>query len=311
MSSQIAYSLHGAWNTTRPLQYIAETTFGTTPSASPTFVAAGIVNDFTPTIDDQKVDIRWIGSRYIRNQTGVGHNYGFGFSCYPFNLPMLKYGSEDPAGAGTLDESLSFLHSYKQAVGTTLTEHFVLFKGSKMNSLTLSVNGQGVVTANTSWLCKEITIPDATANAGLTTPDFIEHSDVTTAPLSHIDAGSTPLTVDGTPYAVKSFDITWNNNLVADRFVGSNLIDALTPGNRDVTGSFVIPVGKNLTLETVIRTAEQAPVSASFRFKTGVMFANITELETLSYSPSINADANDTSAWTWNWKAKSAVLATS
>ena len=311
MSSQITWSLTGAWNTTRPFQYVAQTDINAIPTASPAFIAADIITEVNPSIDHNSFDVESIGSRTIRDMITVAQDFGFSLNHFPYSLPLLKYISEPPnetTPAGTSAEYLGFLLSYKQAVGGTNTEHFVKFQGAKGNSLEISVDPEGLVSATSEWICREITLPNVAS--GLTTPVFVEHAATTSPPLSHTDNGPTPLRLAAVDFPCGAFTINWNNNLKPDRYNGSTLIDALTVTNRRIEGSFMIPVGKNLQLETKIRELQQTQFAASYVFKTGVMVANITNMELINYSPVVNGSNNETFAWEWSWKAEDASLGT-
>jgi len=309
MSSQITFALGGPFNVVKPLQYIAQADINAIPTASPSFTAAAINSEIRPKIDHMTVDVRRLGEYGIYKQIAVGHDYGFGFSLNPYNLPLLKYGSEEPnigTPAGTSAEYLGFILSYYQAAGAALSEHYLKIIGAKCNTLELSVTPTGLVEANMEWICREIALP--TTTHGLTTPTFITNSGITSSPLAHVDNGASPLTLDGTAYPCTSFRINYNNNLIVTRCNGSDLVDSIDVGNREITGSFTIPVGKNLTLETNIRTAEQTPITASYVFKTGTMVATMAELETLSYSPVMGANSNNINAWEYSFKCKTAAL---
>lgn len=311
MSSQITWSPTGAWNVVKPLQYVAQTDINAIPTASPSFTAAAINGELRPKVDHMTVDVRRLGDRHIYKQIAVGHDYGFGFSLNPYNLPLLKYGSEAPnetTPTGTSAEYLGFVVSYYQAVGGSLSEHYLLMHGAKCNTLEMSVTPTGLVEANMEWLCRKIDTPNT--SHGLTTPTFLTNASITSPPLSHVDNGATPLVIDGTSYPCSNFRINWNNNLIPDRYNGSDLVDSLTVGNREITGSMTIPVGKNLTLETNIRTAEQTAITCKYTFKAATMVVTMSELETLSYSPVLSATANQTLAWEWSWKCKTATLDT-
>lgn len=313
MSSQITWELTGAWNTTKPFQWVAQTSINSIPTASPSFNLADIIGEVNPSVNHVSFDIRAIGNRHIRDMITTGQDFGFSMFQHPYNLPLLKYISEPPnetTPTGTSAEYIGFVLPYKQAVGASLVEHFVKFEGCKGNSLELSVNPEGLVEANSEWLTRKIGLPDATANAGLTTPVWKEFADATAAGLSHVDNGVTPLRLNGVDYPCKAININWNNNLIPDRFNGSVYVDAFTVGNREIKGSFMIPVGKNLSLETKIRELEQTQIAASYVFKTGVMVANLTGLELISYNPVINANDNTTLGWDWQFKAETAVLGT-
>lgn len=311
MSSQIDFGLTGSYNIIKPLQYVAQTDINAIPTASPSFTAAAINGEVRLSANHQTVDVRRLGDRHVYKQIAVGHDYGFGISLNPYNLPLLKYGSEEPnitTPTGTSAEYLGFIFSYYQAVGGALAEHYVKLIGAKCNTLELSVTPTGLVDATMEWMCRDFALP--TTSHGLTTPTFVSNSGITSPPLSHVDNGATPLVYDGTSYACTSFRINWNNNLQPLRCNGSDKIDSLDVGNREITGSFAIPVGKNLALETDIRDAEQTAVTAKYTFKAGTMVVTMNELELLSYSPTKTATASNTFAWEWPFKCRTATLDT-
>src|SRR6187397_303073 len=171
--SQIAFPLTHAANVEVPFSYIEEATFGTLP-ASPTFVATKITTGLTPRMDDMEMDVRQLGSHLLYGQSTGGHTYGFGLTYNPINLPFLKYGTEPPnytTPAGTSAESLQFLMKYKQPLGTlAMTDHYVFWLGCRPNTTTISVSAQQLVEASMEWRAREMLVPDATANGGLTTP---------------------------------------------------------------------------------------------------------------------------------------------
>jgi len=304
LSSQIAFGLTGSYNVVKPLQYVAQTDINAIPTASPSFTAAAINGEIRLSANHQTVDVRRLGDRHVYKQIAVGHDYAFGISLNPYNLPLLKYGSEEPnltTPTGTSAEYLGFIFSYYQAVGGALSEHYVKLVGAKCNTLELSVTPTGLVDATMEWMCRDFVLP--TTSHGLTTPTFVANSGITSSPLSHVDNGTTPLVYDGTSYACTSFRINWNNNLQALRCNGSDKIDALEVGNREITGSF-------LALETDIRDAEQTPVTAKYTFKAATMVVTMNELELLSYNPTLTATASNILAYEYPFKCRTATLDT-
>ena len=313
--SQIAFPLTHSAMIEKPFSYVAEAQFGVTPTASPNFTAVAIVGEVSPKIDDIEIDIRQIGShlKYASApMVTAAHKYGFSIMVNPFAIPFLKYASEPPnytTPTGTSAESLSFIIQYKQATGTAaMTTHFILFKGCKCNSMTISVSAEGLVEVTMDWICREITTQSTTH--GLTTPVIPDFSSITTAPLSNVDGGAKPLTIGGVQYAVNNMSITWNNNLIPDPFNGTGLIEALTVGEIEITGSFVTPVGENTTLETALNAVPQTGVAAVYKFKTAVMFANITALKLLANDSPFRRGPTETKKNNFNWGCAQAALAT-
>lgn len=307
----LAYPLTGAWEVQMPFCSTPEVSYRTTPTASPPFTAWAVVEDVTFREDDEEIDVRQIGSHQLYGMVTAFHNYGFSMKIHPFALSNLQFGSENPNGAGTLDQALSFCLKYRQAEGTSgMNTYFRLLKGCKMNTLTMSVSAKGLVEVDTDWIVGEITVPSQTANAGLTTPTFPTFASITSSPFSNLDGGSTPFTYNSIARAVQEFSITWNNNLIPDAFTGSGYLDALTPGNREFSGSFTTPVGQDLTLYTAVHDFPQVAVPAKYVFKTGVVVATITDMKILSTSPAFSSTANETLKHTFTWKSANANLGT-
>jgi len=291
--------------------YTPETTFRTLKTASPTYTSVGIVSEIRPRINDVEIDTRNLGSHLLYAQQTAFHSYGLTINCYPFDLPFLQLGSEPPNyTTGTNVGTQQFLYKYKQAQGTAETlSHYMYFLGCKMNTLELSVSSQGLVEASTDWIVGEITVPSTTS--GLTTPTIPALSATTTPPISNIDGGNTPMTINGVTYPIKEFRIQWNNNIIADDFNGSGKVDQLTTGGIKITGSFRTPVGKNLTLETAIHDFPQTGVNASYTFKSGTMVLSMTGFKLVADDNPHTSGPTDTDKHSFNFEVVTASLATS
>jgi tail tube protein len=310
--SQIAFPLTHSGTMPNPVSYIEEETFGTLPS-SPTLTAVKVLGDLRPKIDDMEMDVRQVGSHLLYSQQTGGHSYSFGTTIHPFDLPFLKYGTEPPnytTPAGNQLTSLAFVVRYKQATGTAgMLDHYIKFLGAKCNTTEISVSSQGIVEATQEWICREITKPTSTPISGATYPTF---ASITSPVLSNVDGGNKPLYINSVQYAVKDFRINWNNNMIPDQFSGSGLIDALTSGAHEVTGSFSTPVGQDLLLEGAIQDYPQTEVVAKYVVKNGTMVINITGLKLITDTPEgFSAGPTQTMQHTYNFKAISASLATS
>ena len=308
--SQIAFPLTHSGTAEAPFSYIEETTFRTMPS-SPTLTAVKVVDQITPRIDNMEMDVRTIGSHYLYGMESGGHTYGLGLTVHPFDLPFLKYGTNAPnytTPTGTSAVSLAFAMKYKQALGTAaMTLHNIQFLGCKCNTTEISVSSQGLVEATMDWTVGEIKVPVAGDISGATWP-----SAPTSAVLSNVDGGNKPLTIGGTAYAVKDFRISWNNNIIADTFSGSGLVDALTVGAVEITGSFNTPIGQSLALETAIHDFPQTGVTASYLVKTGVMHINMTNFKLMTDAPEgWSAGPTATGQHAFTFKCSTADLATS
>ena len=310
--SQIAFPLAHAATVETPFSYIEEATFGTMP-ASPTLVATKITTGITPHMDDMEMDVRQLGSHLLYGQSTGGHTYGFGITFNPFDLPFLKYGTEPPnytTPAGTSAVSLSFALKYKRATGTAgMSTHHIKLLGAKCNTTELAVSTQGLVTATQDWICRDITVPIAGDISGATWPTF---ASITTPALSNVDGGNKPLYINAVQYAVKDFTINWNNNLIADTFSGSGLVDQLTVGAIETTGTFNTPEGQSLILEGFMHDFPQAEQAASYLVKTAVMVVNMSGFKLLSDAPEgFEGGPQATNQHVFNFRCKQAGVATS
>ena len=308
--SQIAFPLTHSGTSEAPFSYIEEATFRTMPS-SPTLTAVKVVDQITPRIDNMEMDVRTIGSHYLYGMQSGGHTYGLGLTVHPFDLPFLKYGTNAPnytTPTGTSAVSVAFAMKYRQALGTAgMTLHNMQFLGCKPNTTEISISSQGLVEATMDWTVGGIKVPAAGDISGATWP-----SAPTSPVLSNVDGGNKPLTINSVQYAVKDFRISWNNNLIADTFSGSGLVDALTVGAVEITGSFNTPIGQSLALETLIHDFPQTGVTASYLVKTGVMVINMTNFKLMTDAPEgWSAGPTATGQHSFTFKCSTAELATS
>jgi hypothetical protein len=308
--SQIAFPLTHSGTAEAPFSYIEEATFRTMPS-SPTLTAVKVVDQINPRIDNLEMDVRTIGQHTLYGLQSGGHTYGLGLTVHPFDLPFLKYGTEDPnytTPTGTSAVSLAFAMKYKQALGTAaMTTHHIKFLGCKPNTTEISVSSQGLVEATMDWMVGEIAVPVAGDISGATWP-----SAPTSAVLSNVDGGNKPMLINSVQYAVKDFRISWNNNLIADTFSGSGLVDALTVGAREITGSFNTPIGQSLVLETAIHDFPQTGVTAKYTVKSGTMVITMNNFKLMTDAPEgFSAGPTATAQHAFTFKCSSATLGTS
>ena len=308
--SQIGFSLTHSGTMPNPFSYIEEsTTFGTTPS-SPTLTATKITQDIRPKLDNNEIDVRQVGSHLLYGMQSAGHTYGLGLTVHPFDIGFLKYGTEPPnytTPTGTSAISLSFVLRYKQSTGTIgMIDHYIKFLGSKCNTTEISVSSQGLVEATQEWMNRDITLPSSTGPSGATWPTF---ASITTPALSNVDGGNKPMTINAVQYAVKDFRVQWNNNLIADQFSGSGLVDMLTVGAIDITGSFNTPTGQDLLLDTAMHDFPQTGVASNYLIKTGVMQIPMTGFKLLGDTPEgFSAGPTATNQHVYNYKCVSAGL---
>jgi hypothetical protein len=310
---QLAFPLTHAGLGTNPFCFTTETLFGVKKTASPTYTAVAITQDVVPTDDGVSIDIRQMGSHQVYGIQNAGKNYGFTIPVHPQNIGFLSYGCNPPnydTPAGTSAESLQFLIKYKQAQGTAgMSDHYIFFLGCRPDTTTVTISAQALVEASMTWGAREIT--GASTTSGLVTPTIPTLASITGPVLQDSDGGNKPLTINGIQYAVNNFTITWNNNLIRDAFNGSGLVEALTVGGIEITGSFTTPVGQDLLLETRMADLNQVGVPAVYKVKTGVMFINMTGMLLQSDAQTFEGAPTSTRKHTYTFKCADARIATS
>lgn len=310
---QIQFPLTHAGLGTNPFCYTPETQFGVLKTASPTYSTVAITQDVVPTDDGVSIDIRQMGSHQVYGIQNAGKNYGFTIPVHPQNIGFLAYGCNPPnytTPAGTSAESLQFLIKYKQAQGTVgMQDHYVWFLGCRPDTTTVTISAQSLVEASMTWGCREITKPVTTST--LVTPTIPTFASVTGPVLQDSDGGVKPLKLNGIDYAVNNFTITWNNNLIRDSFNGSGLVDALTIGGIEISGSFTTPVGQDLLLETRMADLNQVGMPAIYKVKTGVMMINMTGMLLQADAQTYEGAPTSTRKHTYSFKCSDATIATS
>ena len=230
----------------KPLQFIQEaadtiaapTSYGVTPTSSPSFTAAGLNTEITlnPDVVHQDVDV--LGSEDVVDAVKTGELYTFTTRFNPTDSVLLNYGLVTGSGTGTINASLSFLYSEK----LNGTENFTILKGCRPTSTTCSLE-RGTWNVDMTWICKDITTP-ATAH-GLTSPTFATIP--TASPLTHTDAGSDPFSWNSTATAERRFSTTVTREMSILSVNGESNITFAKPSSRRIEFSVDVFV-KNTTL---------------------------------------------------------------
>ncbi len=235
------------------MQYVEESTFATSPSSA-AFVDASIINSTKTTYENATETYRKLGRRTLYKLIKMGVMFPWSCSFSPVDTTLIRYGTENGNNAGTLtgtiDKSLTFVNSIFANSGGTLTEYFILRKGSKCDSITVTTTSKGMVTVDMNWLSSDITAV-TTALGGLTTPTFVA-SPTTATPWSNLVGGTSKLSLGGTVYPFKNASFTVSNNLDPVDIDGSAAIQALEPTVKQTTFTCEVIVQKDLAIETAI-----------------------------------------------------------
>jgi hypothetical protein len=262
-------------------QYVEETTFATTPTSA-AFVDASIINSTKTTYANASEMYRKLGRRTMYKYLKMGTDLTWSCSYSPVDTTLMRYASENGNALGTLtgtiDKSLTFVNSaYRNTPGSNgpLIETYILRKGSKCDSMTVTTTSRGMVTVDMDWISSTITT-NTTANGGLTTPTFVV-APTTAAPWSNLTGGTSKLTIGGVVYPFKSASFTVNNNLDAVDIDGSDQIAWLEPTTKEVTFTCELLIQKDLAIETQIDAGTGVAASLVLN-STGPKTATFTNL---------------------------------
>jgi hypothetical protein len=274
----LSYTPTGEWYIRKLLQYVEETTFGTTPS-SPAFTQAGVVQDITANVNIPETLYRQLGSRDPYKDVKYGEAYDIQIKYMPVDAVMLKYGVNLAAGAGTVGKSLSLLIS--QDINTT--ENYVLFTGARTNTIDIEITETGPVMVTQSIKMKNMSTPSSAH--GLTTPTFA--GAIAAAPWTNINGGSLPLTINALTYDCARFKISVGTNLDTVQPIGETILKFLEPTIRTISVDFDMYVKDTATLaDTKALTARTATYSLDTGSTTVI---NMTNLQLNKYSSTDSA----------------------
>ena len=244
------------------MQYVEESTYGTTP-ASAAFVDASVINSTNTSYENVSETYRKLGRRTLYKLIKMGKAFPWSCSFSPVDTALIRYGTENGNStgtlAGTLDKGLTFVNSVFQNSGGTLTEYYVIRTGSKCDSVTVTTSSRGMVQVDMDWISRNIPKPVTTSNGGLTTPTFVA-SPTTLTPWTNLTGGTSKLSINSVVYPFKNASFTVNNNLDPVDIDGSDNIEALEPTVKESTFSCELLVLKDQGIETALEAGTSLAV---------------------------------------------------
>ena len=278
----MSYQRTGAWNIQKRLQYIEEIDYGVTPNASPTFIHAGKIKRFSFNIDAAVQRYRSLGLRGVCKFLETSQLYSFELEYQPIDIALMSYGINNPVGAGTIAESLSFFYS-KLIDGV---ENYYFLKGCKTDSISVECTKEAI-NVTQSFLCKEITTPATTHS--LTTPTFATNP--TDKPWVAEDGGANPFVYNAVAHDTPrfSFDVSWN--LDPGQPNGTFLISFLDPTNKDINVDFDV-WQKDTEFIADLKSGVQRAMTYSLHSTAALV--TFTDFLNESYSIEEDANANST-----------------
>jgi hypothetical protein len=237
---------------------------------------------------------RALGSEDMYKLLKNGILQSFEVEYQPISSDLIKRGTNaQGGGAGTIDQSLSFLESED----INDVENYVFYKGSKCDQVTIEVVNEAVkVTQN--FICKEITTPST--SHGLTTPTFAPANSA--APWTGSESGSNPFTHNSLNYDVDKFKFTVNRALDPIRPNGETRIKFLVPTIRIITGEFDV-LRKDTVLISECNSTLSVPRAASYVLKAATSTATFTDMVLVAVATSRPATATEALRDSFKWEA--------
>ena len=284
----------------KELQYVLQTTRTAFP-ATPTFINAGCIQDFTPN-SDMNVNVkRKLGSADIYKVRKTGERFNFDIAFSPVDRTLISKGINLKGADVThnRDQILGFLLSQEMNEAGTLTEKFITPIGCQCDSTTIDVTLEDVAVTQ-SWIAYDVPAPSLTS--GISTPTFA--SGITANPWNGLDGGANPFTWNAEVKQILNFSVTSANNINPVQVVGNANVFASNPTLRDITFSVDVPYEDNdmiLDEENVTGRAMVLKINTDTKLTfTNAFLTNHTE--------TISATSSDIKMLTFNGVAQSLLV---
>ena len=215
-------------------QWVAESTEGTTPTASPSFTSLGAVKTASIKVNGNFVDIAQVGSEDLISIIQGQQEYETSFTLSAVNatgiIARLIGASNYATPSGLINETISIIFS----IYLDGTENYIICKGSRIKegSITMDIGKETEITV--SFVHTTITTPNS--SHGLTTPTFA--SLPSGAVWGWTDGGTTPVSWNSVGQLCKKVTINIARNSKPDYTLGNLDPHSSQPHGRRITGDF-------------------------------------------------------------------------
>lgn len=260
-------------------QWVAETTEGTTPTASPSFTSLGAVKSASIKINGNFVDVAQLGAEDLITIVQGQQDYETQFKLSAVNATGIvarligAYNYATPSGL--INETISILFS----VYVNGTENFILCKGSRIKEGSISWDIGKETEITVSFTHTSIITPITTANAGLTTPTFATLP--SGAVYDWLSGGTTPVSWNASGILCKKFTLNIARNSKPDYTLGNLDPHSSQAHGRRISGDFTT-LWTNTTLETDFKAGTARTLAIVL--KTAVSTITITGAKITDYS---------------------------
>ena len=258
-------------------QWVAETTEGTTPTASPSFTSLGAVKSAAIKINGNFVDVAQLGAEDLITIVQGQQDYETQFKLSAVNATGIitrligAYNYATPSG--TINESISIIFS----IYLNGTENYIICKGSRIKEGSISMDIGKETEISVSFTHTTITTP--ASSHGLTTPSFA--SLPSGAVWDWIAGGTTPVSWNSVGQLCKKVSINIARNSKPDYTLGNVDPHSSQAHGRRISGDFTT-LWTSSTLETDFKAGTARTLAVIL--KTAVSTITVTGAKITDYS---------------------------
>lgn len=292
----MSYPITTSLNVVKEVQWVLETTRGTTPLA-PTFLAIP-TQEFSPVPEIENIKYRKLGSPDLYKGIKVRELYEFELIYAPIDSTLLQ-AMINLTGTHNRNNSYTMLLSQLHNNAGTLTEMYQIARGCSPSEVTIIVESGEVVMVESEWIAS--TISDWSTTSGLTTPTYA--SALTATPWSTVTTGTSPLTWNSVSYDVRNFECTINQNPDQVQVIGQTATTWVQPTIREIEFEMEV-VWKDTTLQADAKS--HTPRTMTMQLNSTVpTVLTFTEAYIEEYDETVAADETEAKVTTYTGYAQS------
>ena len=258
-------------------QWVAESTEGTTPTASPSFTSLGAVKSAAIKINGNLVDVAQLGAEDLITIVQGQQDYETQFKLSMVNatgiLARLIGAYNYATPSGLINESISIIFS----IYLNGTENYIICKGSRIKEGSVSMDIGKETEITVSFTHTTITTP--ASSHGLTTPTFA--SLPSGAVYDWLAGGATPISWNASGILCKKFTLNIARNSKPDYTLGNLDPHSSQAHGRRISGDFTV-LWTSSTLETDFKAGTARTLAAII--KTAVSTITVTGAKITDYS---------------------------
>src|SRR3990167_987485 len=258
-------------------KWVAESTEGTTPTASPSFTSLGAVKSASIKVNGSFVDVAQLGAEDLITIVQGQQEYETSFTLSTVNATGIiarligAYNYATPSGL--INETISIIFS----IYLNGTENYIICKGSRIKEGSIAMDIGKETEISVTFTHTTITTP--ASSHGLTTPTFATLP--SGAVWSWLDGGTAPVSWNASGILAKKATINIARNSKPDYTLGNLDPHSSQAHGRRISGDFTT-LWTNSTLETDFKAGTARTLAIVI--KTAVSTITVTGAKITDYS---------------------------